>query len=110
MINWDRIRELRDEVGEDELGEVIELFCEEVEEVLGLLEQTAREDLPSRLHFLKGSMMNIGLDKVSAICRSEESRLKAHSSAQPNFAAIRSAYEHAKGGLLGLTEQGRESR
>ena len=33
MIDWKRVRELRDEIGEEDFSEVVDLFLEEVEEV-----------------------------------------------------------------------------
>ncbi len=73
MINWDRVDELREEVGAEDLVEVIELFLEEVEEVISRL-QTAPD--PSRyeedLHFLKGSALNLGFRKFGALCEAGE--------------------------------------
>lgn len=100
MINPARIQELKEEVGEDDLIEVIALFCEEVEEVLQSLNTTAQADIPAQLHFLKGSALNIGLDTVSELCRTEESRLKMDPSASVDIGAIRTAYAAAKDVLL----------
>lgn len=100
MINAARIQELKDEVGEDDLIEVIALFCEEVEEVLDSLETTPQAQMPSQLHFLKGSALNIGLDAVSRLCREEELRLKSDPDATADVAAIRAAYAASKDALL----------
>lgn len=100
MINTARIQELKDEVGEDDLIEVIELFCDEVEEVLDILDTSSQNDLPAQLHFLKGSALNIGLDAVSELCRTEEIRLKSDPTVLPDIGAIRSAYVEAKSALL----------
>ena len=102
MINWDRIRELREEVGDDDLGEVVSLFCEEVEEVLDVLDIAPRDVLAAKLHFLKGSALNIGLEGVSRLCLAEESRLSADPGAAPDIAAIRAAYAAAKADLLDM--------
>ncbi len=100
MINTARIQELKDEVGEDDLFEVIELFCEEVEEVLDILDASSQNEFLAQLHFLKGSALNIGLDAVSELCKTEEVRLKSDPSAPPNIGAIRSAFSDAKKALL----------
>ena len=100
MINAARIQELKDEVGEDDLIEVIELFCEEVEEVLDALETTEQSQIPAQLHFLKGSALNIGLDAVSDLCKEQELRLKADPAASADIASIRAAYDTAKTALL----------
>ena len=102
MVNWDRISELREEVGEDDLAEVITLFCEEVEEVLSTLDTAPAAELPGRLHFLKGSASNIGFEAVSLRCQSEEARLKQDPHASPNISGIRDDYAKSKAELDGL--------
>lgn len=92
MLNRARIAELRGEVGDDGLAEVIALFCEEVEEVLDQLDAPGRTDLAERLHFLKGSALNIGMERVVALCVAEEDRLRGGGAAAPDTAAIRDAY------------------
>ena len=96
MVNWDRINELREEVGNDDLAEVLALFCEEVEDVLEELGTVPSDALPSRLHFLKGSALNIGLEGVSSLCQSEERRLSENPASQPEIQAIRCAYATAR--------------
>ena len=100
MLNISRIMELKSEVGEDDFAEVVELFCEEMEEILDALHFANRSSLAEKLHFLKGSAMNIGLDAVGDLCRSEELRLSADQNATPNIAAIRATYDASKSELL----------
>lgn len=102
MVNWDRVSELREEVGEDDLAEVILLFCEEVEEVLAVLDDASPADMPGHLHFLKGSALNIGFKAVSDRCQTEESRIKDTPGATPDIAGIRSDYVASKAELGGL--------
>jgi len=92
MLNQERIAELRDEVGDDGFAEVIGIFCEEVEEVLDQLAASGASDMAGRLHFLKGSALNIGMERVGALCLTEEGRLLADPGYQPDIAAIRDAY------------------
>jgi HPt (histidine-containing phosphotransfer) domain-containing protein len=101
MLNETRIKELKTEVGEDDFIEVVELFCEEVEDILNTLPATARVSLPEKLHFLKGSALNIGLDVVGDLCRAEELRLGSDPDAMPDIEAIRKAYVASKNALLG---------
>ena len=96
MVNWDRITELQEEVGEDDLSEVLALFCEEVEEALGALSTTDTNTLKSHLHFLKGSALNIGLDQVSTLCREAEQSLASDPQSAIMVDAIRSAYQDAR--------------
>lgn len=102
MINWDRINELRQEVGEEDLAEVLVLFCEEVEEVLDQLDTVLPDAMPSQLHFLKGSALNIGLTEVGKLCRTEEEKLARDSAANAEIPAIRAAYLTAKEELQNL--------
>ncbi|MCV6594409.1 MAG: Hpt domain-containing protein [Silicimonas sp.] len=96
MINNARIEELKEEVGEEDLAEVIELFCEEVEEVLEGLDRVTAGEMAAQLHFLKGSALNIGLEAVSELCKTEEARLKADPTQMPDITAIRSTYAASK--------------
>jgi hypothetical protein len=59
MIDWIRIDELRDEVGQDDFGDIVGVFFEEAQEAL---ENLRRADtvvtLLGQLHFLQGSALN----------------------------------------------------
>lgn len=73
MINWSRVNELREEVGAEDFGEVVELFLEEVEEVISRLRDNAdRSALEQDLHFLKGSALNLGFSDFAALCQDGE--------------------------------------
>ncbi len=75
MIQWPRVRQLRDEVGADEFDEVVQIFLEEVQEVIARLHSdTARNQLEQNLHFLKGSAMSLGFDEFSKLCQDGERR------------------------------------
>ncbi len=70
MIDWERVNQLRDEVGHEDFAEVVELFLEEVEEVTKRL---ATNPDPARLgddlHFLKGSALNLGFEDFGTLCQ-----------------------------------------
>ena len=83
MIDWPRVRELKDEVGEDGFEEVIELFLEEVEEVIEKLGTNDRSQLEQDLHFLKGSALNLGFETFSNLCLEGE-RMSANGQAAGN--------------------------
>lgn len=73
MINWDRVNELRHEIGQEDFQEVAEMFLEEVNEVIVRLQTapniaTYEEDM----HFLKGSALNLGFSAFSDLCESGE--------------------------------------
>lgn len=100
MINTNRINELKDEVGEDDMEEVIALFCEEVEEVLETLHTTSPSNMAAQLHFLKGSALNIGLEAVSDLCRQEELNLRNDPTHATDVAALKTTYEQSKQALF----------
>ena len=73
MIDWSRVAELRDEVGPEDFGEVVDLFLEEVDEVVERLRNKAVDGpLEEALHFLKGSSLNLGFATFSSLCRDGE--------------------------------------
>ena len=73
MIDWPRVKELREEVGAEDFGEVVDLFLEEVEEVIERLNGLEdRSTLEQDLHFLKGSALSLGFQAFSALCQDGE--------------------------------------
>ena len=78
MIDWDRVAELRDEVGEDDFAEVMALFLEETEEAaIRLASETGDAGQIARdLHFLKGSALNMGFSDLAALCQAGERRAR----------------------------------
>jgi len=70
MIDWERVNTLRDEVGAEDFDEVVELFLDEVEEVVARLHAAPDLDtLEEDLHFLKGSALGLGFSAFSALCQ-----------------------------------------
>jgi HPt (histidine-containing phosphotransfer) domain-containing protein len=73
LISWERVNELRDEVGIEDFREVVAMFLEEVEDTM--VRMIAVPDL-SRLeedmHFLKGSALNLGFLQFSDLCQAGE--------------------------------------
>jgi histidine phosphotransfer protein HptB len=75
MLNWDRIRELRDEIGEEDYAEVIELFFEEVDATISRLTRPGSMcEREADLHFLRGSALNIGFSVLGELCEKGELR------------------------------------
>ncbi|MHC0052054.1 Hpt domain-containing protein [Actibacterium sp. D379-3] len=75
MIEWNRVAELKKEVGADAFDEVVDLFLEEVEEVIARLRGTTdRTNLTDDLHFLKGSALNLGFEAFATQCGADEKR------------------------------------
>lgn len=96
MIDWPRVRELKDEVGDDGFAEVIELFLEEVEEVIEKLGTGDRSQLEQDLHFLKGSALNLGFQTFSNLCLEGERMSANGQAADVDVDKIIAAYQGSK--------------
>lgn len=73
LVNWDRVRVLRDEIGNDDLPEVVGLFLEEGDSVMARLSSPqSASQVEADLHALKGTALNLGFDMVASLCRAAE--------------------------------------
>lgn len=72
MIDWDRINELKNDFGEDDFLEIVEMFLAEVEEKLEALPDQPRSALSEDFHFLKGSAANLGFRLFKSLCSQYE--------------------------------------
>lgn len=99
MIDWGRIDELREEVGEEDLAEVIELFCEEVEEVLETLHRVQPSEISDKIHFLKGSAQNIGFSNLAECCVSIEDSLRSNAAFSVDVTELKAIFCRARSTL-----------
>ncbi|UWQ91451.1 Hpt domain-containing protein [Aliisedimentitalea scapharcae] len=101
MIHWARISELREEVGAEDFEEIIEIFLEEVEEVIGRLKQGADlHSLEQDLHFLKGSALNLGFEGFSKLCQDGETQSAQGQATNVDLQSILATYEESKGQFM----------
>lgn len=97
MIEWTRVAELRDEVGEEDFAEVVELFLDEVEGVLDRLRaHPVRESLEGDLHFVKGSALTLGFQTLSDVCLAGERRARAAEYDQIDIPEVLATYAASK--------------
>lgn len=97
MIDWERVAELRDEVGRDDFLEVAELFTSEVEGVLARLAAGANVDsLENDMHFLKGAALNLGFRDFAALCKEGEFRAAARDFASVDIGAVTASFAASK--------------
>lgn len=96
MIDWNRVRELQEEIGADAFPEVVEMFLEESEEVVDRLTAAQRDNLQEDLHFLKGSAMSIGFSDLAELCQSGETLSSTGQGAEVDLNAIVQGYFTAK--------------
>lgn len=101
MIDWNRVAELKEEIGEEDFAEVAEMFMAEVEEVIERL-KTAPDPATYEhdLHFLKSSALNLGFAEVSALCQDGERRSAAGHADSVELAPIFTAYESSKAAFM----------
>lgn len=97
MIDWSRVEELRSEIGNDGLAEIVELFLDEVESVvMRLMAAPDPAGLEQDLHFLKGSAWNLGFAEFGAVCQDGEKRAAAGRGAEVDVAAVADCYGASK--------------
>lgn len=101
MIDWERVRELKDEIGEDDFAEVAELFIGEVEDVMDRLRaQPDAARLEADLHFLKSSALNLGFSRLAALCQDGEHRAASGQSGAIDLAPVFECYAASKAAFL----------
>lgn len=104
MIQWSRVAELRDEIGEDGFDEVVVLFLEEVEGAIA--ELTLSDDLPEQMHFLKGSALNLGFRDLAEMCQKFEELSGNGDSSMISLGEVSQVYTRSKTEFLsGLAER-----
>lgn len=86
-VDWDRLNDLRADIGEEDFADVALLFVAELQETLqGLTPSTATA---SDFHFLRGSAANLGFVALVAACtRAEEA---CNNGAAPDIGAVSDA-------------------
>lgn len=101
MLDWNRIRELRNEVGDDEFRLIFELFQDEVEGVMMRLSKRNARKLADDLHFLKGCAWNMGFRAFGILCDEGERIAAAGRAAGFDIGAIMACYSSSKQTLIG---------
>ena len=101
MIDWDRIATLREEVGPDDFDEVVDLFLDEVdEEIAALTDHENGTQLAEKLHFLKGSALNLGFTDFSSLCQKGETVLTNDPESQFDLIAVKTSYQTSRDHFL----------
>lgn len=97
MIDWNRISVLRDEVGAEDFDEVVELFLDEVEEVIARLRSGVDlGSLEQDLHFLKGSALSLGFEAFSTLCQQGETISAAGAAESVDIDEILDSFDASK--------------
>lgn len=106
MIDWDRVNELRDEIGAEDLADVVTVFLEEADEVMTrVLGGLGAPQMEAQLHFLKGSALNLGLRDLADLCQNGERRAAAGEADPIDLAHLCRLYDSSKAAFLGALAQ-----
>lgn len=102
MIDEQRLKELEDDFGADDLAEIIDAFLEEVGEgvdTLGnMLSDQPSAERKAQLHFLKGCARNLGAMDLGDLCEQyERAELGASAFGPDDFARVVSEVERIRG-------------
>ncbi len=101
MICWERVNELRAEIGEEDFAEVAEIFLDEVEEVIDRLRVNPQPaQFEQDLHFLKSSALNLGFEALSKICSDGERHAAAGDFDPTGLNAVFETYDASKQAFL----------
>jgi HPt (histidine-containing phosphotransfer) domain-containing protein len=107
MIDWNRVRDLKNDMGSEGFDEVAELFAAEVEEALGALDPAAPAELFTRqLHALKGSALNLGFVTLAGMCAEGEARAAAGMGDTVPVAELRAVYRASQTAFAAGPEAG----
>ena len=101
MIDWTRVAELRDEIGAEDFGDVVEIFLEEVEDTIDRLRRAGPDDYEAMLHFLKGSALNLGFTRFSGLCQTGEFLAAGGKATEIPVDEILEVYEASKQEFIG---------
>ncbi|WP_460272974.1 Hpt domain-containing protein [Celeribacter sp. ULVN23_4] len=106
MIDWNRVADLRNEVGPDDFREVVDLFLEEVDDAIERMKTAPNPArLEQDLHFLKGSSLNLGFAAFSALCRDGEIAARKGQADRINLTAIFNSYAQSRAEFLSKTPE-----
>lgn len=108
MIDWDQIKQLEEDVGAEDLADVVEIFIEEVDEAVDALRNGSAPtgaDLAAALHFLKGSAYNLGFKAFGDKCSDGEKDANAGSSDTVDLPGIVALYDVSKTEFMASAKQ-----
>lgn len=105
MIDWERVKELRDEIGAEDFAEVVEMFLQEADEAITrLLPTLTAKAMEADLHFLKGAALNLGFAALSGLCQDGERRA-ASGSTEVDLQSVAQVYIASKAAFQTWLEQ-----
>jgi len=101
MIDWTRVLELRSEVGAEDFDEVVDLFLDEVQDVIDRLStHPDQAQFEADFHFLKGSALSLGFTAFSDLCGAGEERAASGQDVSDDLPALLTCYANARAQFL----------
>ena len=97
MIDWARVEQLREDVGDDGFQRLAVLFLDEVQETIDRLHGSgASGDLQACLHLLRGSALTLGFRGLCELCETGERAAAAGQPGTVDKRAIIAAFEQSR--------------
>lgn len=97
MIDWARVGQLRDEVGDEAFAEIAAMFLAEAEAAVARLTDGMTPDaLAAELHGLKGSALNLGFADLARLCAAGEAAAAAGNPHSVDLPAVQRAFAAAR--------------
>lgn len=110
MIDWERVSDLRSEIGDDGFAEVVEIFLEETDDVIGRLSKAlSLVQIGKDMHFLKGSALNLGFSSLANLCQDGERRAGLGDAGSIDLGVIIRCYHDSKSAFVMGPSQTRTS-
>jgi len=103
MIDWNRVGELRDEIGTEDFAEIAIVFLDETDTGIAALPGVPQSGLSQHLHALKGSALNLGFADFARLCQAGEAA--AGRGAAVDRDTIAAAYAESKARFLAALPQ-----
>jgi HPt (histidine-containing phosphotransfer) domain-containing protein len=75
MVDRERLRELREEIGDEDFADVVAMFLDEMSESLATLCADPGKVGADALHGLKGSALNLGFSDFATACSQAEKKV-----------------------------------
>ncbi len=97
MIDWCKIRELMDEIGDSDFPDVARMFLSDTDAAIARLGAT--QNIGDALHYIKGSALTMGFSELATLCQLGENAASA--GAPVDLDALRSCFERSRDRFLG---------
>ncbi len=107
MIDWKRVQELRSEIGDEGFREVVELFLDEMDEVvLRLSDAPDPLRFEDDMHFLKGGAWTLGFRQMGGLCQIGEKLAAAGKADAVDIEGALRSYRQSKTAFIDGLENG----